>query len=50
MNAQSLTMPVASQPAGRSTVRIYALEAKYEFIKALRMPAYSLPHPRPLWA
>jgi ABC-2 type transport system permease protein len=43
MNAQSLTMPVASVPTGRNTFRIYALEAKYEFIKALRMPAYSLP-------
>lgn len=27
----------------RSLVRIYALEAKYEFLKLLRMPAYAVP-------
>lgn len=30
-------------PARRSLVRIYALEAKYEFLKVLRMPAFAVP-------
>ncbi len=33
----------AGRPTGRNLPRIYALEAKYEFLKLLRLPAYSLP-------
>jgi len=44
MNAASLSttsMPVSS--VGSSSLRIYLLEAKYEFFKVLRMPAYAIP-------
>ncbi len=33
----------ASARPNRSLLRIYALEAKYEFLKVLRLPAYSIP-------
>jgi ABC-2 type transport system permease protein len=41
MNAQTLSTPTLT--AGRNLWRIYGLEAKYEFLKALRMPAYLVP-------
>jgi ABC-2 type transport system permease protein len=38
-----MTIPNAATAAARSLPRIYALEARYEFIKLLRMPAYAIP-------
>lgn len=34
---------VADAPGSRSLLRIYLLEAKYEFLKVLRLPGYVLP-------
>ena len=38
---QSVAPPVHGKP--RSLTRIFGLEAKYELLKALRMPAYAIP-------
>jgi ABC-2 type transport system permease protein len=44
MNAQSLAIPSARPASGAAhTLRIYLLEAKYEFLKALRLPGFSIP-------
>ena len=38
------TIGSSAAPAARwSPLRCYALEAKYEFLKVLRMPAYAIP-------
>jgi ABC-2 type transport system permease protein len=42
MNSAVVEQTVAAAP-GASAVRIYALEAKYEFLKLVRMPAYAVP-------
>ena len=38
-----MTTSVVTADRPRSLPRIYALEAKYEFLKLLRMPAYAIP-------
>jgi len=38
-----MTAPAATVTQPRSLPRIFALEAKYEFLKLLRMPAYAIP-------
>jgi ABC-2 type transport system permease protein len=38
-----MTTSAAAATRERSLPRIYALEAKYEFLKLLRMPAYAIP-------
>lgn len=35
--------PRSATPTGRSLSRIFILEAKYEFLKVLRLPAYAIP-------
>lgn len=44
MSAETIQTPLTtSAPVRRRVARIYALEAKYEFLKLLRMPAYVIP-------
>jgi ABC-2 type transport system permease protein len=38
-----MTTSAAVATQERSLARIYTLEAKYEFLKLLRMPAYAIP-------
>ena len=42
MSAQTTVQP-ALAPSAAASARIYALEAKYEFLKQLRLPAYVVP-------
>ncbi len=42
MNATSATLPTASSRSFGWTVNIYAKEAKYEFLKMLRLPVYAV--------
>ncbi|MEP6940718.1 MAG: ABC transporter permease [Rudaea sp.] len=42
MNA-SITLPVAAAPSARGTFVAYALEAKFEFLRVLRTPAFAVP-------
>ncbi len=43
MNAETMDAARPLAVGSRNLARIYALEAKYEFLKLLRLPAYSLP-------
>ena len=42
-SAVALTLPAVSSHAAPSLLRIYRLEAWYEFLKMLRQPAYAVP-------
>jgi ABC-2 type transport system permease protein len=43
MSTTTMTPTMTIQPGRRSLARIFTLEARYEFLKLLRLPAYTVP-------